>query len=98
MAVTIHAVGRTDVPPCAASERFRHEITYFMSVPGEGGIPPLPPGEYWVRLSDAKQWLDDGTFEVVSPLECGIGIENFNDVKVGDRIEAFEVEQTPDTL
>jgi translation initiation factor IF-2 len=36
--------------------------------------------------------------EVVAPLECGIGIENYNDVKVGDRIEAFEIEQTPDSL
>ena len=26
-------------------------------------------------------------------LECGIGIENFNDVKLGDIIESYEVEE-----
>jgi translation initiation factor IF-2 len=30
---------------------------------------------------------------VASGLECGIGLENFNDVKAGDLIEAFEVEE-----
>jgi len=29
---------------------------------------------------------------VTSGYECGISLENFNDVKVGDIIEAFEME------
>ena len=29
--------------------------------------------------------------EVESGLECGIRIENYNDVKVGDVLEAFQV-------
>jgi len=29
--------------------------------------------------------------EVQSGYECGMGIENFNDIKVGDQIEAFEI-------
>jgi translation initiation factor IF-2 len=36
--------------------------------------------------------------EVREGLECGIGIENFNDVKVGDRIEAFRIEEVKRTL
>ena len=31
-------------------------------------------------------------------LECGIGIENFNDLKVGDRIESFRMEEVKRTL
>ena len=31
-------------------------------------------------------------------LECGIGIENFNDIKVGDRIESFRMEEVKRTL
>jgi translation initiation factor IF-2 len=31
--------------------------------------------------------------EVQQGFECGIGIANFNDVKVGDVIEAFEMEE-----
>ncbi len=52
---------------------------------------------YAGKLSSLRRFKDD-VREVVSPLECGIGIENYNDVKVGDRIEAFEIEQTPDSL
>ncbi|HTO09732.1 MAG TPA: translation initiation factor IF-2 [Myxococcota bacterium] len=52
---------------------------------------------YAGKLSSLRRFKDD-VREVASPLECGIGIENFNDVKVGDRIEAYEIEATPDTL
>ena len=52
---------------------------------------------YSGKLSSLRRFKDD-VREVSSPLECGIGIENYNDVKVGDRIEAFEIEQTPDSL
>jgi translation initiation factor IF-2 len=31
-------------------------------------------------------------------LECGIGIENFNDLKVGDRIESYRMEEVKRTL
>jgi translation initiation factor IF-2 len=52
---------------------------------------------YAGKLSSLRRFKDD-VREVAAPLECGIGIENFNDIKVGDRIEAFEIEATPDTL
>ena len=52
---------------------------------------------YAGKLSSLRRFKDD-VREVAAPLECGIGIENYNDVKVGDRIEAFEIEQTPDSL
>jgi translation initiation factor IF-2 len=31
--------------------------------------------------------------EVQSGYECGIGVENFNDIKVGDILEAFSIEK-----
>ena len=36
--------------------------------------------------------------EVREGLECGIGVENFNDLKVGDRIEAFRMDEVKRTL
>ncbi len=48
-------------------------------------------------LSSLKRFKDD-VKEVKDGLECGIGIENFNDVKVGDVIEAFRIEQVARTL
>jgi translation initiation factor IF-2 len=42
--------------------------------------------------------LKDDVREVAAPLECGIGIENFNDILVGDTIEAFEIEEIRQSL
>ena len=36
--------------------------------------------------------------EVASGYECGIGIENYNDIKRGDIIEAFTLEEEQPTL
>ncbi|MBI3582233.1 MAG: translation initiation factor IF-2 [Nitrospinae bacterium] len=44
-------------------------------------------------VSSLKRFKDDAR-EVQSGYECGIGIENFNDVKVGDVIEMFVKEET----
>lgn len=47
---------------------------------------------YEGKVSSLKRFKDD-TKEVASGFECGIGIENFNDIKVGDVIEAFTKEE-----
>jgi translation initiation factor IF-2 len=48
-------------------------------------------------LSSLKRFKDD-VKEVREGLECGIGLENFNDVKVGDRIESYRMEEIKRTL
>jgi translation initiation factor IF-2 len=35
---------------------------------------------------------------VQTGFECGMGIEGYNDIKVGDVIEAFVIEEKPATL
>jgi translation initiation factor IF-2 len=52
---------------------------------------------YTGSLSSLKRFKDD-VREVREGLECGIGIENFNDLKVGDRIESFRMEEVKRTL
>ncbi|MYF63815.1 MAG: translation initiation factor IF-2, partial [Rhodothermaceae bacterium] len=52
---------------------------------------------YEGRLASLRRFKDD-VREVVSGYECGIGVENYNDIKVGDQIEAFEMVQTKRTL
>jgi translation initiation factor IF-2 len=47
---------------------------------------------YTGTLGSLKRFKDD-VREVREGLECGIGIENFNDLKVGDRIESFRMEE-----
>jgi len=68
MPVYVHAVGQ-DLPPLEMPGRFKHDVTYFMTPPGEQGVPPLGPGEYWIRLEDARRWLDEFVVLVVSPLD-----------------------------
>ncbi len=52
---------------------------------------------YTGSLSSLKRFKDD-VREVREGLECGIGIENFNDLKVGDRIESYRMEEVKRTL
>lgn len=44
------------------------------------------------KISSLKRYKDDAK-EVAQGFECGIGIENYNDVKEGDIIEAFKMEE-----
>jgi translation initiation factor IF-2 len=45
---------------------------------------------YTSKLSSLKRFKDDVN-EVRGGYECGLGISNFNDVKVGDHLECFQV-------
>ncbi len=42
------------------------------------------------KLASLKRFKDD-VKEVLSGQDCGLNIENFNDIKVGDIVEAYEV-------
>ena len=44
------------------------------------------------KLSSLKRFKDDAR-EVTNGMECGMGIANFNDVQVGDTVEAFVTER-----
>ena len=47
---------------------------------------------YEGKLGSLKRFKDDAR-EVAEGFECGIGIENYNDIKVGDVIEAYMKEE-----
>ena len=49
------------------------------------------------EFASLKRFKDD-VKEVREGFECGIGIANFNDLKVGDRIECYQVEEFARTL
>jgi translation initiation factor IF-2 len=42
------------------------------------------------KIASLKRFKED-VREVASGFECGIQVENFNDLKVGDIIEAYEL-------
>jgi translation initiation factor IF-2 len=49
------------------------------------------------RLASLKRLKDD-VREVQTGFECGIGVEGFGDVKPGDIIEAYELEEIRPSL
>ena len=52
---------------------------------------------YTGELSSLKRGKDDAK-EVIAGMECGIGIDKYNDVKPGDIIEAFQIVEIKRTL
>ncbi len=48
------------------------------------------------NISSLRRFKDDAS-EVREGFECGIGLENFNDIKVGDQIEAYVIEKVAAT-
>ncbi len=52
---------------------------------------------YEGKLSSLKRFKED-VKEVATGYECGIGLENFNDLKLGDQFEAFLKEEVKGTL
>lgn len=52
---------------------------------------------YEGELESLRRFKDD-VQEVRNGMECGIGVKNYNDVKVGDQIEVFEVVEVQRSL
>ena len=71
------------------------EVRDTFNVPKVGAIA----GSYVAdgKIASLKRFKDDAK-EVVKGNECGVGLENFNDVKIGDIIEAFETVEEAATL
>jgi translation initiation factor IF-2 len=44
------------------------------------------------KIDSLKRFKDDAR-EVEAGYECGIGIENYNDIRVGDQIEVYELQE-----
>ncbi len=49
------------------------------------------------ELDSLRRYKDDAT-EVRSGMECGIGVKNYTDVRVGDKIEVFDVVEVKRSL
>jgi translation initiation factor IF-2 len=52
---------------------------------------------YEGKISSLKRFKDDAR-EVEAGFECGIGIEGYQDIRVGDEIEAFEIREVAKKL
>ena len=52
---------------------------------------------YTGELDSLKRFKDDAR-EVKAGFECGLSLKNYNDIVVGDQLEAFEVVEVERTL
>ena len=52
---------------------------------------------YEGELASLKRFKED-TKEVETGFECGLQIQNYNDIKIGDIIEAYIIKETKRTL
>ena len=68
-----------------------------VEVPNEGLCLCDGVQVYEGRVGSLKRHKDDAR-EVTSGFECGIGLEGYNDVKIGDMIETYELSEKPATL
>ena len=44
------------------------------------------------KIISLRRFKDDAK-EVLEGFECGIGLENFHDIKEGDQLEVYEMEE-----
>lgn len=52
---------------------------------------------YTGKIASLRRFKDD-VKEVLTGYECGIGVEHFNDIKIGDHLEAFVLDEVEATL
>jgi len=78
-------IDRPEVAPRPISARLRAQLVYFMSAPGETGVPPLAENEYWFAAAEVDRWVDEGVFYLVSPLDTA----NMTEVELTDEQEAM---------
>jgi translation initiation factor IF-2 len=62
------------------------------------GIVIYPTKEGQIGEINALKRFKDDVKEVRAGMECGVSIKNYNDIKVGDVIEAYEIVETKQTI
>ena len=71
--------------PLAISARLKGQLVYFMTPPATEGIPHLAENEYWFDAKEVANWLSEGVFHLVSPLDSA----NTTEVELTEEQEAF---------
>lgn len=81
----VTSVDKPAAPPIDISERMRSQLVYFITPSDAPHVPPLEANDYWIDTDHATQWLEEGVFELVSPLDS----ENTTTIELSDEQEVF---------
>ncbi len=76
------------------SHALKLQLPYFVASSEDPDVPPLKENECWIRLSDAENWLEEGVFYVVSPLD----VENKTEVEISEEQEDFLIWLTTNSV
>lgn len=68
-------VDQPHVSPLTITTRLRGQLVYFMTSPGSEGVPALGENEYWIARNEVVNWLSEGVFYLVSPLDSANATE-----------------------
>ncbi len=79
------SVDRPGLSPLPISARLRSQLVYFMTPAASEGVPTLGENEYWFASGGSRQWLDEGVFYLVSPLDTA----NATEVEITEEQEAM---------
>lgn len=74
-----------DLPPYPLSDRLRAQLIYFQAGPNAPDKPTLKEGEYWFDRAEVTNWLMDGVFYLISPLDT----EKAAEVELTDEQDAL---------
>ena len=96
------SVDNPSAAPIDISERMRSQLVYFMTPSDAPHVPPLAADEYWINADNAAQWLEEGVFELMSPLdsdnktiiELSEEQENFFEWLVTHRVQHIRLRKT----
>jgi hypothetical protein len=83
--ILVVPLGREGIAPREISPRLRTQLNYFMSSPGEPGVPALGETEFWFDAANVAAWLSEGVFYLVSPLDTA----NKTEVELTEEQEDF---------
>jgi hypothetical protein len=81
----LFSVDRPELAPIAITARLKGQLVYFMTPPATEGVPVLDEDEYWFQSAEVDNWLAEGVFHLVSPLDSA----NKTEVELTEEQEAF---------
>lgn len=83
--ILLKPLDRPEVPARPISLRLRSQLVYFMASPIDPNSPQLGENEYFFSQAEVEQWLNEGVFYLVSPLDTA----NMTEVEITEEQETL---------
>ena len=81
----VTSVDNPSAAPIDISERLRSQLVYFITPSDAPHVPTLEADDYWIDADNAAKWLEEGVFEIMSPLDS----DNQTTIELSEEQEIF---------